>query len=264
MSIPNTQLITWSKYVPHVTAQESHTSIRKNLKLETWPDSLFDVYLQGSYKNHTNVRGSSDVDVVVQLDLQGCWDIFRRDVLNALQVSYGNGKVIEGNKSIKVEAASFNADVVVCERYDNVVEGMRFYTRLETREVINYPKLHIRNGEDKNDKLTGGLYKPTVRIFKNMRNRLIERDRLESKTASSYFVECLLYNAPNKCFTGDYNNIVYNVLKWLDGIAYSDWDRMKCQNGQTSLIGESPEEWPKCKAYDFRSALISMWDGWGK
>ena len=69
MPIPESQLETWSHQGAVTTAKQTHESIRKALNPHTWPTGVkYEVYLQGSYKNTTNIRGDSDVDVVAQLN----------------------------------------------------------------------------------------------------------------------------------------------------------------------------------------------------
>ena len=69
MTIPESQLETWSHLGAAVSAQNTHNSIRNSLSSYKWPPGIsYDVYLQGSYRNFTNIRGDSDVDVVAQLD----------------------------------------------------------------------------------------------------------------------------------------------------------------------------------------------------
>ena len=69
MPIPESQLKTWSHRGAVRTAKQTHESIRKALEAYNWPsEAQYEVYLQGSYKNYTNIRGDSDVDVVVQLN----------------------------------------------------------------------------------------------------------------------------------------------------------------------------------------------------
>jgi hypothetical protein len=128
MSIPDAQLETWSHQGAITTAKKTVDRIKNVLKAdEVLKNRDFDLYLQGSYKNATNIRGNSDVDVVVQLnetfgmDLTRLdeeekrllhqaypsptyqWREFRGHVLNALRESYGNENIIEGNKSIKIK-----------------------------------------------------------------------------------------------------------------------------------------------------------------
>jgi tRNA nucleotidyltransferase (CCA-adding enzyme) len=70
MGIPESQLQTWSHQGAVTTAKTTHESIRNALAANTSPirDKSYEVYLQGSYKNTTNIRGDSDVDVVAQLN----------------------------------------------------------------------------------------------------------------------------------------------------------------------------------------------------
>ena len=142
MAIPESQLEPWSHQGATTTAQTTYESIQSALSADTssirYKD--YDVYLQGSYRNSTNIRGDSDVDVVVQLnstwqrDLSALsasekahyrlsypnatylWNDFRTDVLNTLRVYYGLSSVSEGNKSIKLDGGSSRlpADIVVC------------------------------------------------------------------------------------------------------------------------------------------------------
>ena len=96
------------------------------------------VYLQGSYANSTNIRGDSDVDIVVEtqnvfyhnvplhlLQQYGIepgayrWPQFRAEVLQALREYYGTDSVTDGNKAIRVlgNDSRLNADVVPCAEY---------------------------------------------------------------------------------------------------------------------------------------------------
>jgi hypothetical protein len=71
MPIPESQLETWSRQGAGVTAKNTHEAIRRALAADEdsrLRDADFEVYLQGSYRNDTNTRGDSDVDVVAQLN----------------------------------------------------------------------------------------------------------------------------------------------------------------------------------------------------
>src|SRR5271165_1630823 len=131
MPIPEQQLDTWSNQGAIVSAQATHTSVRAALAANTSPirEMNYDVYLQGSYRNDTNVRADSDVDIVVQYNstfghnipllpaIQSqlfnsqnsnaiyLWEHFRTHVLVALRAYYGNGSVEETNRCLKVAAA---------------------------------------------------------------------------------------------------------------------------------------------------------------
>ena len=258
------------------------------LKAYDWPKEVrYEVYLQGSYKNDTNIRGDSDVDVVVQLnstffenlpvnlkrqfgfrDASYRWEEFRSDVLTALRNHYGPGRVREGRKSLKVQTPYLPADVVVSVQYhkypepprskDNFVEGMAFWVRSEGRWVINYPKIHYENGVKKNEK-TNKRYKPTVRMFKNARTYLVDRGVIPPDLAPSYFLECLLYNVPNDKFGPNLQSTFREVIVWLQK---TDFGRFVCQNEQLLLFGSSPEQWSEDSADRFLEAMVTLWNDW--
>jgi hypothetical protein len=291
MSIPESQLERWSHQGAVTTAKQTHESVRKALEAyDDWPsDVQYKVCLQGSYKNDTNIRGDSDVDVVVQLnsaffnnltedqrrwfgfkDASYEWQEFRRDVLKALRDYYGWERVGEGRKSLKVQTPYLPADVVVCLQYrkypsyphdvDEYVEGMKFYVPTENRWVVNYPKIHYDNGVTKNSaSSTNGLYKPTVRLFKNARTYLVNRGDIPADLAPSYFLECLLYNVPDDKFGSDFQSTFCNVINWL---LKADFSQFVCQNEQHPLFGNLPEQWSKDKVRRFLEAMVDLWNNW--
>ena len=70
MAIPESQLEKWANQGAIITAKSTADSVKNALSsYDNWKDGVdFKVYLQGSYKNSTNIRGDSDVDVVAQLN----------------------------------------------------------------------------------------------------------------------------------------------------------------------------------------------------
>ena len=250
MTIPNNQLETWANHGAEKTAADTYNSICTALtSLQAKPE----IYLQGSYKNTTNIRGDSDVDVVAQLnrtfqydltalpepekvlykaaypDATYTFDNFRNDVQQTLQTYYGAGNIKVGDKAIKISAAPgrLPSDVVPCLQYrryfrfrsvtdEQYVEGIALYSKNSNRWVFNYPKVHYANGVDKNSSVkTKGWFKPTVRMYKNMRTYLVDRKVLDNAAAPSYFIECLIYNVPDAQFGVDYATTFYNSIKWL-------------------------------------------------
>lgn len=307
MAIPLSQLTTWSNQGATVSAKATHESIRTALTHDQSPlkdrisNGSVKIYLQGSYKNDTNIRADSDVDVVVELtttfghnahelpyDQKNAhdqaygsavydWQDLRRDVISALTKYYGLLSVdTSGNKSIKLKPSSgrLKADIVPVinyRKYDyfygtnshNAEEGVKFYHRTTNRGIINYPEHHYQNGVDKNsDTRTGGRFKPTVRIFKNMRNHLVDTGKLTDGVAPSYFLQSLIYNVPDEHFTGDHSTTVHAVLKHL-------WSALPlgqcvCQNHFHELFGESEEQWNQDDAVKTISAFVELWDNWNK
>jgi len=254
-----------------------------------------DVYLQGSYRNDTNIRGDSDVDVVVQSDAtffydlnrlrepvrsrvkasiepaQYTWDTFRQDVLDALRNHFGAGLVVDRNKCITVAGAGGSgiaADVVPAFTHHlylegslgvYYVEGIAFKTQRDRRLVVNYPNRHYDRGVDKSSQ-TGGEFKPTVRLFKNARSHLVEGNMIQAETAPSYFVECMIFNVPNGAFSATtWQEQFVQVHNALDS---ADLDGFMSQNGVVPLFGPTPEQWNVEDARDFLERLAGLWNAW--
>ena len=291
MAIPESQLSRWSDHGAQDSAIRTHEAIRRVLVTHQWPQGMtYDFYLQGSYRNNTNIRGDSDVDVVLEMTstfqfgasalsqyqqqvlastfepLTYDWNDFRREVLKALTSGFGSHAVGQGNKSIKVKAAQTRlaADVVVCighRQYDSLysyTEGITFCALQDKRWIVNYPKLHYENGAGKSRR-TGDRFKRTVRMFKNARNHLVATGKIRAALAPSYFVECLLYNAPDSAFQYGFQDTYHSIVTWM---VQSSLDGLVCQNGQQWLFGPSPEQWSLADARSFASHLVSLWNDW--
>lgn len=305
MAIPEAQLSTWSNPGAQVSAQQAHASIRTALSASTSPirDRIaggeIEIYLQGSYRNHTNIRGDSDVDVVVELNSTISYDIsalpattqtmfrqaypfptytwqdFRGDVLTGLQRYYGLGvNIAGGKKAIKVPRLSGRvaADVIVALKHHefsyfigpNTIPtkvGIGFWTQPDSSHVINFPRQHGENGEAKNfPQRTASWFKQTVRVFKNARTYLVERGRLDDNAAPSYFVECLLYNVPDSCFGRSNQETFIAAYNWLSTTCNSS--ALVCQNEQMPLFGNLPEQWTLEAASRYLLALKELWNNW--
>jgi hypothetical protein len=200
---------------------------------------------------------------------------FRDEVEAALIDYYGSAAVKSMNKCILVPGQSgrLNADVLPCRwyrRYDskpNVVlpepqDGIEFFTRNDHRSVINYPKQHYDNGVVKN-KNTSYRFKPTVRIFKNFSTYLFENVLLARGSASSYFITCLIYNAPNATFERTYFDTVLGILQWMHNLSDDDIGRLVCQNHLVWLCRDLPGYWKPDDFIRFRRAAIGAWNDWG-
>ena len=309
MSIPESQLKIWAKFHQTDKAKFTHEKVRSVISSYDYSqDYDFENYLQGSYRNHTNIHADTDVDVVIQLNsiFRGNTSLlteeeteeydehyssasysledFKNEVIKALYNGFGYNRIKIGNKSIKVLAdnsgSMYNADVVVAMQYRLYVPNKRKNTKVDSiglyyyegiwfktssgEEIINYPKLHYENGKEKQEK-TNKLFKPIVRIFKNMRNTAKEKRYLSSKDiAPSYFIQCLLYNVPDYIFSGSYREIVINILNYLDE-KINDNESYKyfiSQNEIVPLFGSESDKWDITNARIFIDALIKMWNNW--
>ena len=69
MPISETQLSTWANQGSTGSATTLYDRIKRALDADAQLSlRSFDVFLQGSYRNSTNIHGESDVDVVAMLD----------------------------------------------------------------------------------------------------------------------------------------------------------------------------------------------------
>jgi len=290
MAIPESQLITWSHQGAVQTSTSTYDSIKSCVDNINWnKDLTYEPYLQGSYKNSTNIYGNSDVDVVLELRStfyhnarqlppdqftefdnyfgpgKYSLDDFKKTVIEGFVDKYGQANVIEGNKSIKVKGSNrrLDADVVCCAKYreyksfsqsatNNYSEGITFWTKNEREQIRNFPKQHYDNGVSKNQS-AATKYKPTTRIIKNMGVRLIELGRISKDLAPSYYIECLLYNVAAGNYTfPSYQDIIRIVLHNLITRATSNELRnFVCQNENRYLFHGNDPHWDEesCKLF---------------
>lgn len=259
------------------------------------------IHLQGSYANHTNIWGSNDVDVVVKLTMpfqenldalttaecERFWDLyndvdyayseFYKTVFGALKNYFGRENIEKGSKAIKVKANEdtslpIDADVVACVEYrkyksiskggeEDYVPGMWFKTQsLLPRTIINYSEEHRENGEYKNSK-TSGNYKSTIRMFKKARDHAESRGYLPENTATSYFIEGLLFNVPHSRFKKSKLKERYPAI--LDYWESKDVNGFIEQSEQYELcVDNEPERWNVDDANATISAYRRLWEEW--
>jgi hypothetical protein len=263
MSISENQLETWSHQGSVTQSAATYEIIRNALQdpMAPFASKSFDIFLQGSYGNNTNIYSDSDVDIVIRLssvyyhDLSELtqaeqslfnqkkvpgtysFDEFKAEVLSWLTTKFGMG-VKAGSKAIYVpgNGSRREADVLACVehrayyKYDEqggsrFRDGVCFWTS-KGEKIINYPKLHMANCTLKHQE-TGYYFKPTIRTLKNMRNAMIEQDYLKEGVAPSYFLEGMLYNVPSQLFVNSRAQTFINYINWL-----SDCEHLKlvCAN----------------------------------
>lgn len=186
-----------------------------------------EVFPQGSYANNTNVRLESDVDVCVMsksvffygssfgLDVSQCgytnaalsYAEYRNLVKEAIVKKFGCDNVTVGNKSFKIKSNSYHvhADVVPSFEYRNhhsvwdYYEGIKFICN-QGQSIVNYPKMHIKNGIEKNNK-TNYSYKKLVRILKRVKNIMSSEKLIDPNKITSFLVESLIWHVPNYIIT---------------------------------------------------------------
>ena len=295
MAIPEAQLETWAKPGAGVGSKDTYAAIETALEHKDAPFAIRKpkVFLQGSYGNDTNVWAESDVDVVVRMDSVFYYDIsalpdleqiefkaahppseyklenFKAEVTAWLTGWFGKDAT-PGNKAVEIAANNGRrkSDVLISSmhrRYYNAglmgrqtVEGVKFLAKDGTW-ITNYPKLHSDNLTVKHQ-ATNGWLKPVIRIFKNIRNRMIADGQLPAGVAPSYFIEGMLYNVPSDRFGTNYATTMANCINWLWS---ADRAEFYCANRQHKLLGEgSPTSWPPGNCTTFLRATIDFWNNW--
>jgi hypothetical protein len=208
------------------------------------PLQAYDVKIipQGSYRNNTNVRQESDVDICVccmslffadysfadytdaaagNVNTPYTYSQFKNDVQAALEAKIGKAGVTRGNKALDVHANTYRVDADVVPAFAYRLYLKKQYNYLggavltpyvqpqgtkfisdSGKPVINWPEQHYANGVDKN-KRTGGRFKLIVRALKRLKFYLIEKGVDAAKSTPSYLIECMLYNVPDSIFSGD-------------------------------------------------------------
>ncbi|MFH0962280.1 MAG: nucleotidyltransferase [archaeon] len=247
-----------------IRARETYESVRAALKPLRALGST-EVYLQGSYGNNTNILADGNVDIVAQLNVPSpdplLFSSFRKRVLSALQAYYSISTVTEGNFSLRVRDPKnrLPVDILVGLK---CVDGQGFeglwFSSANGTQITDYPKLHIENGERK-DQESGGRYKETVRAFKRVRAHLSENGLIEKGGVPSPFLESLLYNVPTGLFSKSRQETFCNSVGWLLGAPFEEF---KCQNGRRELFGSSPRQWSVEPARKFLAAVEDLWNRW--
>jgi hypothetical protein len=297
MGIPESQLEAWSHQGSIKQSAATYHSIKDALETASaaYHGKNYQVFLQGSYGNDTNIYSESDVDVVIRLDdvyysdlselspedkeeyerafipATYSYDQYKRDVLKALGNRFGSDVKV-GDKAIAVaeNGGRRKADVIASmqfrrywkfkgtydARYD---EGICFFNGKGER-IANYPKQHSQNLTTKHQGSNLWL-KPMVRVLKNIRSKLVDDGTLQPGVAPSYYLEGLLYNVPNDKFSSSYADSFVNAINWIQNEA--DKTKLVCANEQYYLLRSgTPTCWESADAETFINASIDLWNTW--
>jgi hypothetical protein len=296
MSIPEPQFETWSHQGSITQSSLTYNTIKNALEAAGTPyaGKGYEVLLQGSYGNDTNIYAESDVDILMRLkdcfrhDLQELPNDqqeafraahsdatythvhFKRDVLSVLEAEYGDD-VHPGDKAINIAARGNRrkADVIAAIQYrryhkflslsDQVYdEGICLFNGAGEC-IANYPTQHSQNCTKKHQN-TQMWFKPVVRVLKNLRGSLIAKNMIAAGMAPSYYLEGLLYNVPDILFTTSYEDCFVNCINW---IKEADRSKFVCVNEQYYLLREdSPVTWRGAECDAFLAAAIELWNQW--
>ena len=296
MAIPESQLETWSHLGSVAQSAQTYDTIQKVLNDSTSPyyTKDFSIFLQGSYGNDTNVYRDSDVDVVICLnqtyyadtnslepDAKANYDKafslatytyadFKTDVLAWLQKKFGSD-VTPGKKAIfiKGNGTRRDADVVVCSQHRRYQaastgvdtqydEGIIFWAS-DGAEIINFPKQHSENCTTKHQS-TNSRFKRMVRVYKNMRNHMIDDGYIADGVAPSYFLEGMLWNVPADKFVQSYEDSFVNTFNW---VLNADKTKLACANDLYWLVRENSNVcWSTADFDTYLAAVQRYWNDW--
>ena len=283
----------WSQQGAKVQSAQTYQTIRNALEDNSSPyhGLSFEVFLQGSYGNDTNIRTDSDVDVVICLtsvyyeDLD--WlddsqkslynstttsggyslDQFKLSVVGWLKANFASD-VSLGKKAVFIKGNSSrrDVDVLICAEHklyksylsaysSDYHNGVVFWTS-DHDKIVNFPKQHIANLSSRNQSFHSRV-KPFVRVIKNLRNRMIDDLAFSDGKAPSYFVEGLLWNMPYAQYAYSHQDTVSNFVAWVSTLATDD---ITCANGIHYLVRPNfPTSWRLDDFEAFRSALQKYW-----
>jgi hypothetical protein len=249
-------------------------------------DRSIRVFAQGSYRNNTNVRAESDVDIGVCCTelintnysfVPGLTDAqvglvnatythqqLRDDVGAALVAYFGSVGVSPGKKAFDVHSNSYrvDADVVPCVEHRRYASATLWHTGTAIYPtsggvIVNWPEQNYANGVEKNGQ-TETSYKKLVRIIKNLRNRMSDEGDAAAVPIPSYLLECLVWNVPNEGFMhSSYEADVRYILTFLfsqlsDDSTCSEWGEVN----KLKYLFRASQPWKRSEAHDFvRSAM---------
>jgi hypothetical protein len=240
------------------------------------------VFVQGSYRNRVNVRQDSDVDIGVECEdvmfsdlpegktkadfgitpAEYTYEQFKREVGEALASHFGVGAVTRGDKAFDVKASQrqVEADVAPFFQHRRYRADGTYNQGVELRpdsggRIINWPEQHYANGVDKHTR-TSQRFKKIVRILKCLRNEMDEKGRAAAKPIPSFLIECLVFNAPTRCFGNDkWYDDVMAVLAYLRENTAADhlcneWGEVS----ELKYLFRGSHKWTRQQAHDFIKA----------
>lgn len=221
-------------------AENTEAMIRKAIAADGFLSTLpLRVYAKGSYKNNTNVRRNSDVDVAIEYtgivffgywqsaskenvwsargiepyagplrNTSGDFDIarFKNAIGAALAGAFGTGAVTRSNKVFTARESSHSlaADVIPCVTFNQHWSPTGYAEGIQLL-ADREPRLSIVNYPHQHYKNGVAKNKATSKRFKSVVRILKNLENLmvaegDSLEVAAYLIESLVYNCPNDCF----------------------------------------------------------------
>ncbi|GAA4321097.1 hypothetical protein GCM10023149_20740 [Mucilaginibacter gynuensis] len=245
-----------------------------------------EIFAQGSYANDTNVRLNSDIDVNVRLsdtvfthvpngetsedygykDSSYSFATFKSEVQSALIRKFGVGNITRNDKCITVKESPTRVvtDVVPTFKYNRhdsrttLHVGAKFITD-KGIPVICYPLQHIENGKAKNAR-TQKRFKRVTRLYRRIRYKMIDDKVAVSDNITSFLLECLVWNVPDRIFNNDdtwterlRQSIIYLFENTKEDSQCSDWGEVS----ELLYLFSGNRKWSRA---DVNKYLVQMWN----
>ena len=243
------------------------------------------VFTHGSYRNNTNVRQDSDVDIGILCtdtffyeyfgDYDGSdfqitpstyhYSQFKNEVGQALVDYFGAASVKRGNKAFDIKENSYHVDADVAAFFEhrryysrsNIDSGVQLFTD-DGKKIINWPEQHYTNGVSKNY-TTGKRYKAMVRILKKLCNEMTDNGIDAARPIPGFLNECLVWNVPNNEFQNStYMADVRAALAFLFNNTRSHEDCKKwVEVSELIYLFHSGQKWTRLQANSF---ILAAWN----
>lgn len=299
-TISEDQLTTWTKPAfgnEEEEADRTRALIREAIDAHEFLSSLdINVYAKGSYKNNTNVRRDSDVDIgveyagIILFDYQGEADAdsvwrqrgirpysgplqdyggkfaigrYKDAIGEALAGAFGTAAVTRTNKVFTVSREGrLDADVVPCATHDQAFSPTGYHRGIQLL-ADRKPHLSVVNYPQQHydngvakNKATKLRFKSVVRILKNLENKLVADGK--SPEVAGYLIESLVYNCPERFFTGaTWGERVREVLAHIWQDTEADgWEKRWCEVNGIKYLFHASQKWTWQEARDF------TWAAW--
>ena len=262
--------------------KSDHTLNRRNI----------DVFVQGSYKNGTNVKTESDVDTgsvckdsfiigfppgvsgAAQqetfkistgiIDASYHYSQYKNELGSALTSYFGRDYVKRGNKAFHINETRRRVDADVAPFFEyrrytanrEYHEGVALYTDKESKLIVNWPKQHYDNGCQKNSE-TGKRFKAITRCVKSLAIEM-QGKRIPESNVPGFLIECLLWNVPSNLFNHEnYSDDVKSCLLHCYHATKSD-DTCKdwCEVSGMKWLFVGQDNWTRDQANKF---VLSAW-----
>lgn len=256
-------------------------------------EDIVDIFGKGSYKNNTNVRLNSDMDICVvytptfQFDIpQGdtpeehnitpkydpyTFSIFKTELTDLMKEKFGKDNVSTKNKCIHISENTYHSEIDVVPswyfrdyKYKYVplqyTKGIVLWSE-NSEMVINYPIQHYQNGDEKNEQ-TKRRYKRLVRIIKNIKIEMQESGYYDNPNITSFLIESLVHNMPNSDFLIENDNYDWNdiIIKFIVFVFTNTKEESKGCERWKEVSGQLPlmenHKWKKSDVFDFSVRLF--------